>query len=293
MPDNSTEPLTTADSRVGNAITVDVEDYFHVSAFEPIVDRDDWPAYECRIERNMERIIEIFDAAGVRGTFFCLGWVAERYPALLRQVADLGHEIASHGFSHIQVRNQTREEFRRDVDTTKKLLEDVTGQAVIGYRAASFSIAPDNPWAHEELAASGHRYSSSIYPIRHDRYGAADQPRFSFQWGQSGLLEIPVTPVEAAGARFPCGGGGYFRLLPYAWTRWGIERVNRKDGQPVMFYFHPWELDPDQPRMAAASGVSRFRHYVNLNGVDAKLRRLLQDFRWTTVANAYSGILPG
>jgi len=280
-----------AERQLVNAISVDVEDYFQVSAFEPIVDRRRWSDFDCRIERNMERILELFDQAGVRGTFFCLGWVAERYPSLLRRVADLGHEVASHGFSHVQVSSQTQEQFRDDIRRTKGLLEDVTGQEVIGYRAASFSIATDNEWAHDELAAAGHRYSSSSYPIRHDRYGAADQPRFPFRRGQAGLIEIPVTPVELNGARFPCAGGGYFRLWPYSCTRWGIGRINRKDGQPVVFYFHPWELDPDQPRLSGANRLSRFRHYINLSGVDRKLRRLLDDFRWGTVANVFNDVL--
>lgn len=274
-----------------NALSVDVEDYFQVSAFEPYIDRETWSDYECRIPRNLSRILELFDQAGARGTFFCLGWVAEKYPALIRQIADLGHEVASHGFSHVQAINQNEQEFEQDVDRTKKLLEDVIGQAVAGYRAASFSITADNEWAHDVLARTGHGYSSSIYPIRHDRYGMREQSRFPFRAGQSGLIELPLTAVEVAGFRLPCGGGGYFRLMPYAWTKWGISRFNQLDGRPAIFYFHPWELDPEQPRVLGPDRLSRFRHYVNLRGVDEKLRRLLRDFEWLPVREVFAEYL--
>jgi len=288
MSDTSVESSARpVQSRV-NALSVDVEDYFQVSAFENIVDRSMWEELESRVEKNTESILELFDMAGVAGTFFCLGWVADKFPSLLRRISELGHEVASHGFSHTRVTKQSREEFRQDVRRTKALLEDITGREVVGYRAASFSIAQDNDWAHDELAAAGHRYSSSTYPIRHDRYGAADLPRFPYRRGQAGLIELPVTPLEFAGARFPCAGGGYFRLLPYSYTRWAINRVNGSDGRPVIFYFHPWELDPGQPRLSGADRLSRFRHYVNLGGVGKKLTRLLADFHWNTVANVYS-----
>jgi polysaccharide deacetylase family protein (PEP-CTERM system associated) len=279
------------DGPIVNAVTVDVEDYFHVSAFEPYIDRDKWSDCECRIERNMNRILQLFDAADVKGTFFVLGWVAEQYPSLLRQVADLGHEIASHGYSHIQVRAQDESGFRQDVDRTKKMLEDITGLRVFGYRAASFSIADTNDWAHDVLAGTGHVYSSSLYPIRHDRYGRREASRFPHPMGNSGLVELPVTTVEIGGVRLPCGGGGYFRLFPYAWSKWAIQRVNHRDGKSAIFYFHPWELDPGQPRIEGLDWLSKFRHYVNLGHVEGKLTRLLRDFQWTTVRRAFSDVI--
>jgi polysaccharide deacetylase family protein (PEP-CTERM system associated) len=274
-----------------NAMSVDVEDYFQVSAFDPYVDRSRWSDYECRIPANMDRILEAFDAAGVKGTFFFLGWVAEQYPSLLRQVVELGHEIGSHGYSHVQVFKQNEDEFRQDVSRTKKLLEDLSGAPVDGYRAASFSIGQETPWAYRVLAEAGHRYSSSVFPIRHDRYGMRDAPRFPHKVHDGALTEIPVTTVELSGARLPCGGGGYFRLLPYFWTRWAIRRVNRRDAQPANFYFHPWEVDPAQPRMAGSDRVSKFRHYVNLDAMAGKLDRLYTDFPWTTVRDAFASHL--
>jgi len=274
-----------------NALTVDVEDYFQVSAFEPYVDRREWANYENRLSANIDALLGLFDSAGVKATFFVLGWVAEQYPLLLRQIADLGHEIASHGYSHYQVRDQNEHTFREDVGRTKKLLEDVAGVPVYGYRAASFSIGTKTPWAYDILTEAGHCYSSSIYPIRHYRYGMRAASRFPSYEGSTRIIEIPVTTVEVAGMRFPCGGGGYFRLLPYAWTRWGIRRVNNCDGQPAIFYFHPWELDPDQPRLTGLDFGARFRHYVNLKGTERKLTRLLQDFRWGTVMNVFSDVM--
>lgn len=274
-----------------NAMSVDVEDYFQVSAFESYVDRTRWSEYECRIPRNMERVLQLFDKHQVKATFFFLGWVAERYPDLLRQVAGLGHEIGSHGYSHVQVFRQTEQEFRQDVDRTKKLLEDLAGVPVVGYRAASFSIGSKTPWAHGVLAEAGHRYSSSLFPIRHDRYGMRDAPRFSHGVEAGALTEIPVTTVELSGVRLPCGGGGYFRLLPYLWSRWAIGRVNGRDRQPANFYFHPWEIDPEQPRVAGSDRISKFRHYVNLRAMAKKLDRLLGDFRWTTVQDAFASVI--
>jgi len=276
---------------VTNALTVDVEDYFQVSAFEPYVDRRKWGNFENRLPANMDRVLELFGSAGVKATFFFLGWAAEHFPSLLRQVADLGHEIASHGYSHYLVRDQNEREFKQDVERTKKLLEDVTGVPVYGYRAASFSIGSNTPWAYGVLAETGHRYSSSIHPIRHVRYGTRDAPRFRFQDRATGIIELPVTAVEFAGMRLPCGGGGYFRLLPYTWTKWALRRVNNADKQQAIFYFHPWELDPGQPRMRGPDALARFRHYVNLKSSERKLTQLLQDFRWTTVMSAFGDVI--
>ena len=264
-----------------NALTVDVEDYFQVSAFEGVVSRDDWDRLPHRIEGSVDRILQLFSDYGVKGTFFTLGWVASRYPAMVQRIVAEGHELASHGWSHIRVINQEPAQFRDDVCRAKELLEDIAGSPVIGYRAPSYSIGESNLWALSILEETGHRYSSSIYPIRHDLYGMPTAPRFGFRpEGASRLLEIPVTTVELAGRRFPCGGGGYFRLFPYAFSKWSMRRVNRLDRRSCVFYFHPWEIDPRQPRQSGISLKTRFRHYLNLTRMESRLRRLLQDFRW-------------
>ena len=262
-------------------MTVDVEDYFQVGAFEHDIDRADWDKLPCRVERNTDLILQMFDDAAVKATFFTLGWVAERYPDLVRRIVDNGHELASHGMAHWRVTDQTAEQFREDVMRSKKLLEDVGGQQIRGYRAASFSIGERNLWALDVLEEAGFDYSSSIYPIRHDHYGMPDAPRFSFTpiKGRN-FLEMPVTTVEVAGRKIPCGGGGYFRLLPYSISKWAMSRVNRRDRQSCIFYFHPWEIDPEQPRQDQAGWKSRFRHYTNLDVMEEKLRRVLADFNW-------------
>jgi len=264
---------------VVNAMTVDVEDYFQVSAFERHVRRGDWDRLPCRVPANVDRILALFDEAGVKATFFTLGWVAERFPELVRRVADEGHEVASHGWSHVRVTQQQADDFREDVIRTKALLEDVTGREVKGYRAASYSIGKGNLWALDVLHETGHSYSSSIFPIRHDLYGMPDAPRFAFEPGPAGFVEFPVTTVRVGNRNWPCSGGGWFRLLPYAVSRWGLRRVNEGDRQPAIFYFHPWEIDPDQPRQRV-SAKARFRHYLNLERTEGRLRRLLADFSW-------------
>jgi polysaccharide deacetylase family protein (PEP-CTERM system associated) len=263
-----------------NAMTVDVEDYFQVSAFEPYIERRAWDSQECRVERNVDRILGLFDRHGVKATFFTLGWIAERYPGMLRRMVDEGHEIASHGWSHVRVTQQERRAFHDDVVRTKKLLEDVSGKAVIGYRAASYSIGADNLWALEVLEETGHKYSSSIYPIEHDLYGMPEAPRFAFRPGDGELLEFPVTTVRIGGRNLPCGGGGWFRLVPYPLMRWAMRRVNRSDGEAAIFYFHPWEIDPEQPRQSGLDAKTRFRHYLNLARMEGRLERLLADFAW-------------
>lgn len=265
---------------VVNAMTVDVEDYFQVSAFESRIARSDWDRCSCRVEQNTDRILALFDEFGVRATFFMLGWVAQRYPDLVRRIVASGHELASHGYQHVRVTTQQPEEFRQDVLKTKALLEDVGGVAVKGYRAASYSIGKANLWALDVLKETGHIYSSSIYPIHHDLYGMPDAPRFAFNYGQDGILEIPVTTVMVAGRKLPCGGGGFFRLYPYHWTRWALRRVNTREGQSAVFYFHPWEIDAAQPRQSGISLKTRFRHYLNLKHMEGRLRRLLSDFSW-------------
>ncbi|WP_236632404.1 MULTISPECIES: XrtA system polysaccharide deacetylase [Novosphingobium] len=264
-----------------NGMSVDVEDWFQVGAFETVIDRADWDAMTCRVERNCAEILALFDVAGIRATFFTLGWIAERYPAMMRSIADAGHEIASHGWDHARVFTLGREAFAADIARARKVLEDTTGQAVTGYRAPSFSIDARTPWAHEVLAEQGYAYSSSVAPIVHDHYGWREAPRFAFRpVAGSGLLEIPVTTAEVAGRRMAAGGGGFFRLFPYAVSRWAIRQVNLRDHRPAIFYFHPWEIDPGQPRPETAPLRSRLRHYTNLDVMAGKLARLVRDFRW-------------
>jgi len=270
---------------IRNAMSIDVEDYFQVSAFEPYVARDSWDRQECRIERNVERILSLLEESNNEATFFTLGWIAERYPAMIRQIVDAGHELASHGMAHIRVTQQDEKQFREDVSDAKKLLEDIGGQGILGYRAASYSIGADNLWALQVLEDVGYRYSSSIFPIKHDLYGMPDAPRFCFRPNDSDFLEFPVTTVRVAGKNLPCAGGGWFRLVPYPAMRWAMRRVNEKDGQSAIFYFHPWEIDPDQPRQAGLSAKTRFRHYLNLNRMESRLKKLFGDFRWGSMAD--------
>jgi polysaccharide deacetylase family protein (PEP-CTERM system associated) len=265
-----------------------VEDYFHVSAFEPYISRDQWDRLPCRVEANTGKVLDLLAASGARATFFVLGWVAERYPGLIRRIVAEGHELACHGRDHTRVTQQTPDQFRADIRESRQLLEDRGGVAVLGYRAASYSIGASNLWALTVLEEEGFRYSSSIYPIRHDLYGMPGGPRFAFRpWQAQQLLEIPITTVELLGRRLPCGGGGYFRLLPYAYYRWSIVRVNRVEGQLAVFYFHPWELDPDQPRQTGLDWKTRLRHYLNLDKTEPRLKRLLADFHWDTLAAVY------
>ena len=276
------------EENIRNALSIDVEDYFQVSAFEQHIARDDWQRITCRVEQNMERIFTLLDDHGAHATFFVLGWIAERYPRLPRAIVDLGHELASHGYEHIRVTQQDREAFGQDVRRTKALLEDIAGVAVHGYRAASYSVNQTNLWAHDELQDAGYRYSSSIYPIHHDLYGIPDAPRFPFHpLEQSEFLEIPITTTDVLGQRLPCGGGGYFRLYPYRFSRWALRRVNRKDRQPSVFYFHPWEIDPEQPRQDGLSAKTRFRHSLNLHRTERRLGRLLEDFNWDRIDRVY------
>lgn len=264
-----------------NGLSVDVEDWFQVGAFEKVIDRADWHGLASRVERNCEAILAMFDDAGVKGTFFTLGWVAERNGPLMRRIADAGHEIASHGWDHERVFRLGREGFAADIERARKALEDASGSAVTGYRAPSFSIDARTPWAFEVLAEQGYAYSSSVAPIAHDHYGWREAPRFAFRpLAGSDLVEIPVTTAEFAGKRLAAGGGGFFRVLPYAFSRWAIRQVNREEGRPAVFYFHPWEIDPDQPRVEDAPLRSRFRHYTRLDAMAGKLERLIGEFRW-------------
>lgn len=264
-----------------NALSVDVEDWFQVGAFETVIDRSGWDGLVHRVERNSDAVLSLFAEAGVKGTFFTLGWVAERYPALMRRIADAGHEIASHGWDHARVFTMTSTQFRDDLARARATIEDAAGVAVTGYRAPSFSIDRRTPWAHAVLADAGYAYSSSVAPLVHDHYGWPEAPRFAFRpLADSSLIELPVTTVRVGGRNFAAGGGGFFRLFPYALSRWAIGRVNRRDGMPAIFYFHPWEIDPDQPRVAGAPFKSRLRHYVNLGKMRAKLLKVITDFSW-------------
>jgi len=264
-----------------NGLSVDVEDWFQVGAFERVIDRDTWDSLDLRVERNCDAILALFADAGVVGTFFTLGWVAQRCPAMMRRIVDAGHEVASHGWDHARVFTLDRAGFAADLARARAVLEDVTGQPVTGYRAPSFSIDACNPWAHDVLAEAGYNYSSSVAPIVHDHYGWREAPRFAFRpVAGADLIEIPVTTVEWAGRRMAAGGGGFFRLFPYAVSRWAISRVNTHDARPALTYFHPWEIDPDQPRVAAAPWRSRLRHYSRLGAMAGKVRRLLDDFAW-------------
>jgi len=263
-----------------NALTVDVEEHFQVAAFERQIARDSWGDHASRVVPNTSRVLDLFAERGVHGTFFVLGWVAKRYPDLVRRIVAEGHELASHGYDHTRVIYMDAARFRADVTRTKSILEDAGGVEVRGYRAPSYSIDARNLWALDVLQDTGHVYSSSIYPIRHDLYGMPEAPRFVFRVRPGGILEIPVTTVQVNGRNLPAGGGGYFRLMPYGLYRWGLRRVNQRDAQPGMFYFHPWEVDPGQPRIAGAPLRSRLRHYTNLGTMEVRLKRLLGDFSW-------------
>ncbi len=271
-------------------MTVDVEDYFQVEAFSHQIDRSDWMDYEGRIERNVDRLLQQFSDHNARGTFFTLGWTAERYPALIKRIIAAGHELASHGYDHTRVDRQSPDKFRLDVRKTKQILEDLGGVEVRGYRAASFSVSNKTPWVFQILADEGYRYSSSIYPIHHDLYGMPSAPRFAYTPDEnSEFLEVPITTISILNRKLPCGGGGYFRLYPYAFSRWAMRRVNRKDRRPCVFYLHPWEIDPDQPRMPNLSPKTRFRHYLNLRRMEDRLHRLLRDFAWDRMDRIFLG----
>lgn len=264
---------------ITNALTIDVEDYFQVSAFAPHIARSEWNSRECRVERNINRILEILANHDTKATFFTLGWIAERYPQLIRQIVQQGHELASHGYGHERASDQMEEAFYSDIHLAKVLLEDLSDTEVKGYRAPSFSIGSDNLWAFDCLARAGYRYSSSIYPIQHDHYGMPDSPRFAYEVRPT-LMEVPITTLRMFGRNFPSSGGGYFRLLPYALSRWMLNRVNAQDRESGVFYFHPWEIDTEQPRIEGIGAKTRFRHYVNISRMDGRLNQLLSDFNW-------------
>ena len=277
---------STLPGAIKNALTIDVEDYFQVSAFAPYISRESWNQRECRVERNVDRILDVLQGQKTLATFFILGWIAERYPNLVRRIAEQGHEIASHGYGHQRASDLNRGEFLSDIQMAKLILEDLAGEAVSGYRAPSFSIGANNLWAFDCLEEAGYRYSSSVYPIKHDHYGMPNAPRFAFA-AKPGLIEIPITTVDLFGKNLPASGGGYFRLFPFSLSRWLLSRVNERDGRSGIFYFHPWEIDTDQPKILGVDAKTRFRHYVNIGKMEAKLQRLLTAFKWGRVDHVF------
>jgi polysaccharide deacetylase family protein (PEP-CTERM system associated) len=271
-----------------NAMTVDVEDYFQVSAFESYIAKEQWNTLPHRVERNTHKVLDLFKEKNIKATFFTLGWVAERYPDLIKRIVTDGHELACHGYEHIRVTEQTPEQFRNDVSKSKKLLEDLSGKEVKGYRAASYSIGANNLWALNVLQEEGFKYSSSIYPVKHDLYGIPDAPRFIYEPIENqNFKEIPITTVRFNDKNLPCGGGGFFRFYPYALSKWAFNRVNNQENESAIFYFHPWEIDPEQPRQPGLSLKTRTRHYLNLNRMENRIKRLLTDFNWDTMANVF------
>ncbi len=266
-----------------NGLSVDIEDWFQVGAFEKTIYRADWDSLTPRVEANTDAVMALFDRAGAKGTFFTLGWVAERFPALIRRIVDNGHELASHGWDHGRVFLMTPDQFRADIRRARDVLEDLGGVRISGYRAPSFSIDKRTPWAHEILAEEGYAYSSSVAPVAHDHYGWPEAPRFAFRpVAGAALVELPVTTALLGKKVLAAGGGGFFRLLPYAFSRWAIRQVNGAQ-QPAIFYFHPWEIDPDQPRVAEAPLKSKLRHYSRLGAMEGKLERAIREFRWGRV----------
>ena len=289
-------------NKLTNMLSIDVEDYFHVSAFEKISPPDRWHEFESRVEQNTEKILKILNDFDIKATFFVLGWVARSAPHLVKRIASLGHEIASHGYGHQRVPTQSRLEFRDDVRQSKSMLEDLIGGAVKGYRAPSYSISLSSLWAFDELVEAGYSYDSSVFPVQHDFYGIPDWPRFTFPLQRTGsgwepgagsdlpceIIEVPITTLNIAGRNIPISGGGYFRLYPYVMTRMGLNLINHQEQRPFVFYLHPWEFDPDQPRMTGAGMKSRFRHYLNLHKTEERFRRLLQDFSFSTIDDVLS-----
>lgn len=266
---------------IRNAMTVDVEDYFQVSAFAAHIPRESWESIPCRVERNIDRILTLLDERQAKATFFTLGWIAERYPAMVKRIVSNGHELASHGWAHQRVSDQKPQEFLDDIVRSKALLEDISGQKILGYRAPSFSIGSNTLWALDLLEEAGYRYSSSIYPIQHDHYGMPNAPRFAFYpKNNGGLLELPVTTVRLFKRNIPAGGGGYFRLWPYTFSHWLLQRINHLEKHSAIFYFHPWEIDYEQPRQQGINAKTRFRHYFNLRHMEKRVKALTRDFSW-------------
>ncbi|WP_085300427.1 XrtA system polysaccharide deacetylase [Cognaticolwellia mytili] len=276
-------------NKIINAMTVDVEDYFHVSAFENTIPRSNWEKMPLRVERNTYRLLELFEKYNVKSTFFTLGWVAKHCPNLIKAIVDQGHELASHGYSHKRATEMTRAEFFSDVEQSKNILEELSGKKIVGYRAPSFSVNETNTWVYDVLIELGFQYSSSTYPINHDLYGVPDWPRFAYLRDVSDqkLIEIPIPTIRHRDINTGIGGGGYFRLYPYWLSKRRIDKFHKLEQMPYNFYFHPWEIDPDQPRVKEASLKSKFRHYVNLSRMEGKLEQLLKEYQWDTMKSVY------
>lgn len=283
----------TRDSAITHAMTVDVEDYYHVAAFGQVIRPDEWDQWPSRVEANTDRLLQLFDDAGIHITFFILGWVADRYPALVKRIHQQGHEIASHGFSHQLIYRQTPDVFREETARSKDILEALTGEAILGYRAASYSITRKSLWALETLADLGFQWDSSIFPTRHDNYGIPGSPEEPYRLKtESGnvLTEFPLTTAKVFGQAIPAAGGGYFRQYPYALSRWLFDRASLNQTMPRIFYLHPWEIDPQQPRVPNASWFSNFRHYTNLDKCLPRLERMLQDFKFGTISQSLGSV---
>lgn len=272
-----------------NALTVDVEDFFHVSAFESVIEPSQWDQLDTRVDGNTKRILDLFERHDAKATFFILGWVAERLPELVKEITNRGHEIACHGYAHRRIYTQSQQEFSDDITKAKSILEDITGNAIKGYRAPSFSITDKSEWAFAALKEAGFSYSSSTVPINHDLYGTPDWPD-SPHLRPEGIFEIPMPTLKLMNKRVPIAGGGYFRLLPEFWSRWAIQKYLSTSDTPYCFYFHPWEIDPEQPRFEKAPLKSRFRHYTNLDKMEPRLSRLLQRYQWGTMSDVYTDI---
>jgi len=275
-------------TNIVNAMTVDVEDYFQVSAFEDVISRDTWKNYLCRVETKTDEILQLFNTHNVKATFFTLGWVAQKFPNLIHRIVSEGHDLASHGYDHKKVSSLTREQFSEDVKRSKMILEDISAKKITGYRAPSYSFTKNNQWTHDVLHENGYKYSSSIAPIKHDLYGIPDAPRFPHLRAEKKILELPITTIRLLNKNYPCGGGGWFRLYPYRISKWAIDRVNNTDNKSAIFYFHPWELDPDQPRISGIDLTTRFRHYQNLKNMGNKISILLGDYHWRTIPEVYA-----
>ena len=275
-----------ANQKMVNAMTVDVEDYFHVSAFESVINKNAWDNLELRVERNTFRLLELFEQYNAKSTFFTLGWVAERCPQLIRAIVEQGHELASHGYAHKRALDMTKPEFYEDVKKSKDILEQISGTKIHGYRAPSFSVKDSNTWVYDVLVELGFEYSSSTYPIAHDLYGVPHWPRFKYL-REEGITEIPIPTVRKEDTNTGIGGGGYFRLYPYWMSQKRIDRFLAEEQQPYSFYFHPWEIDAKQPKVAGASLKSKIRHYINLSRMEGKIIRLLKDYQWDTMRNVY------
>jgi len=278
----------TNSTKIVNAMSVDVEDYFQVSAFERYIQRKDWETIPTRVEQNVDKLLSIFSDNNVKATFFILGWIAERHPEMIKRIADDGHEVASHGYSHTRIVNLSKDQFREDIMKTNGILGELANKNITGYRAPSYSISLNNLWAHDILEECGFKYSSSIYPIKHDIYGIPGSPRFSYRVASGNLLEIPISTLKIFNRIIPCGGGGYFRFYPYLLSRYMINRLNISEKQPCIFYFHPWEIDIEQPRQTGLDLKTSFRHYLNIDRMESRLRSLLRDFSWGRIDRIFS-----